>query len=237
MNLESYIECQGYIVEVIRTTRIKTADIRVEEGVVYIVVPSGISLEKINQVLKSKHRWIVQKLAVQRQIMPPSNRKYVSGESVPYLGRNYRLKVEMNHFKPAKLTNGRLVVTVPQDAGPNQANMVRNSVIRWYKRHAEEKLSEKVARYSKLMGVEPKSIGIKTFKSRWGSCLKSGHIDFNWLVMMAPNRVVDYVVIHELCHLRHYNHSSSFWNEVARQMPNYEEYRDWLRNNAHSLNL
>lgn len=88
--------------------------------------------------------------------------------------------------------------------------MVRNAVIRWYKRHAEEKLSEKAERYSKLMGVQPKFIGIKTFKSRWGSCLKNGHIDFNWPVMMTPNRVVDYVVVHELCYLTHYDHSTLF---------------------------
>jgi hypothetical protein len=235
MSLERYIECQGYIVEIIRTDRRKTADIRVEEGAVAIVVPQVTSNEKVEQLINSKHHWITQKLAAQRDVMPASSRRFVSGEALPYLGRNYRLKVETGHFKPAKLINGRLVVTVPADS--NQSAMVRNAVIRWYKRHAQEKLTEKAERYAKLMGVMPKSIGIKTFKSRWGSCLKNGHIDFNWLVMMAPNRVVDYVVIHELCHLTHYDHSPLFWKEVARQMPDYEECRSWLRNNAHSLTL
>ncbi|MBR9883418.1 MAG: M48 family metallopeptidase [Oceanospirillales bacterium] len=235
MRAEQFIECNGYVVEVIRSNRRKTADLRVEEGAVSIVVPQDTAADKIKQVLQSKRSWIAQKLAVQREIMPASGRQYVSGEALPYLGRNYRLKVNTGHFKPAKLINGRLVVTVPADT--NQSAMARNAVIRWYKRHAEEKLSEKAERYAKLMGVQPKSIGIKTFKSRWGSCLKNGHIDFNWLVMMAPNRVVDYVVVHELCHLTHYDHSTLFWKEVARQLPDYEECRSWLRNNAHTLTL
>ncbi|WP_417667172.1 M48 family metallopeptidase [Pseudidiomarina sp.] len=235
MQAEQFIECNGYVVEVIRSNRRKTADLKVEEGAVSIVVPQDTAADKIKQVLLSKRGWITQKLAAQREVMPASSRRFVSGEAIPYLGRNYRLKVETGHFKPAKLINGRLVVTVPADT--NQSAMVRNAIIRWYKRHAEEKLSEKAERYANLMGVQPKSIGIKTFKSRWGSCLKNGHIDFNWLVMMAPNRVVDYVVIHEICHLTHYDHSTLFWKKVAKQMPDYEECRRWLRRNAHTLTL
>jgi predicted metal-dependent hydrolase len=100
MQAQQFIECNGYVVEVIRSNRRKTADLRVEEGAVSIVVPQDTAADKIKQVLQSKRGWITQKLAAQREIMPASGRQYVSGEALPYLGRNYRLKVESGHLIP-----------------------------------------------------------------------------------------------------------------------------------------
>lgn len=234
-NEPRYIEQSGFVAEVIKTARRKTADIRVEQGAVTVVVPEHIDDERIELLLKQKRQWVIQKLALQREVMTPSIRQFVSGESIPYLGRNYRLKVISGHFKPAKLVNGSLVVTVPTGSG--QKYMIRNAVVRWYRRHAETKLTDKVKRFAHMMDVNPKSVGIKEFKSRWGSCLKSGHIDFNWKIIMSPNRMVDYVVVHELCHLTHFDHSSQFWKEVERYIPDYEQCRAWLRENAHRLEL
>lgn len=194
-----YRDGNGFIAEVIRTNRRKSADIRVEEGAVSIVVPTNTSGEKIDQLLVAKRQWIKEKIALQRELNPASTKQYVSGEAFPYLGRNYRLKVETGNFAPVKLLNGRLVVTLPN--GSEQPHMIRNALVRWYKRQAEQKLTEKVERFAPMVGVEPAGVGIRTFKSRWGSCTAKGKLEFNWLIMMAPNRMVDYVVIHELCHL------------------------------------
>ena len=163
---------------------------------------------RIVTILKDKNQWIKHKIVLHREAMPVSAKDYVSGESFSYLGRNYRLKVSRGHFKPVKLVQGRLVVTVPQ--GINQSNMVRNALVRWYKCHAGLKLRDKVARYAGIIGVEPAGVGIRTFKSRWGSCSSKGQVDFNWKIIMAPNRIVDYVVVHELCHLKQHDHSHSF---------------------------
>ncbi|MCK5894428.1 MAG: M48 family metallopeptidase [Endozoicomonadaceae bacterium] len=208
-----YIEGNGFIAEVIRTSRIKTANVRVEEGAVSVVVPMELPQSRIVTILKDKNQWIKHKIVLHREAMPVSAKDYVSGESFSYLGRNYRLKVSRGHFKPVKLVQGRLVVTVPQ--GINQSNMVRNALVRWYKCHAGLKLRDKVARYAGIIGVEPAGVGIRTFKSRWGSCSNKGQVDFNWKIIMAPNRIVDYVVVHELCHLKQHDHSHSFgrwWN-------------------------
>jgi len=166
---------------------------------------------------------------------PASSKRYVSGEAFSYLGRNYRLKVETGNFAPVKLLNGRLVVTVP--TGTEQPHMVRNALIRWYKRQAEQKLTEKVNRFAPMVGVEPAGVGIRTFKSRWGSCTAKGKLEFNWQIMMAPNRMVDYVVIHELCHLIRHDHSPEFWRELARVMPEYQRCREWLREYALKLSI
>ena len=230
-----YRDGNGFIAEVIRTSRRKTADIRVEEGAVSIVVPTSTCIEKIDQLLLSKRLWIKEKMALQRDMAPASSKQFVSGEAFPYLGRNYRLKVEHGPFAPVKLLQGRLVVQMPES--DQQPYMIRNATVRWYKRQAEQKIREKVKRYSPVVGVEPAGVAIKTFKSRWGSCTAKGELEFNWLIMLAPNRMVDYVVIHELCHLLHHNHSPAFWREVMRVMPDYQQCRDWLRDHSEGLQV
>src|SRR5690606_32987367 len=141
----------GFIAEVIRTSRRKTADIRVEEGAVSVIVPVSTSIEKIDQLLVSKRLWIKEKMALQRDMAAASSKQFVSGESFPYLGRNYRLKVERGAFSPVKLLQGRLLIQTPE--GSQQPQMIRNALVRWYKRQANLKIREKVARYAPLVGV------------------------------------------------------------------------------------
>lgn len=157
-----YRDANGFIAEVIRTKRRKSADIRVEDGAVSVVVPVNTPAEKIDQLLAAKRRWIKEKITLHREMTPVSSKRYVSGEAFSYLGRNYRLKVEAGNFAPVKLLNGRLVVTAPN--GTERPHMVRNALVRWYKRQAEQKLTEKVKRFAPMVGVEPAGVGIRTFK-------------------------------------------------------------------------
>lgn len=230
-----YRDGNGFIAEVIRTNRKKSADIRVEEGAVSIIVPASTPNDKIDQLLAAKRTWIREKIALHQDALPVTSRRFLSGEAFSYLGRNYRLKVERGNFAPVKLVQGRLVVALP-DAVP-KPHMVRNALVRWYKKQAEHKLFSKVERYAPLVGVEPAGVSVRTFKSRWGSCTAKGRLEFNWQIMLAPNRMVDYVVIHELCHLIRHDHSPEFWREVERVMPEYQQCRDWLRANAPALVL
>jgi len=235
MTQPEYIEGNGFIAEVVRTARIKTATIKVKEGVVSVVVPRKLSGEQIAQLLKEKNSWIKKKITLHREVMPVRSKQYVSGESFAYLGRNYRLKVLGDGFAPVKLIHGQLVVTLP--SGSKHPHMTRNALIRWYKQRAELKLQEKVKRYADMVGVEPREVRIKTFKSRWGSCCTKGNIDFNWKVVLAPNRIVDYVVVHELCHLKQHDHSPKFWKEVERVMPDYADCKQWLKLNGGQLEI
>ena len=227
------IHTEGYSVLVERTSRRKTASIKVDEGEVIIVVPKLLERDKIDKLLASKHQWIVEKLAQFQATSPATMREYVSGESLPYLGRNYRLKVLKGDLAPTKLLNGRITVTVPDPS--TQTHYIRRALTNWYKRHADKKIREKVRRYESLVGVETGVVRTKEFKSRWGSCTPYGDLEFNWVIVMAPNRVVDYVVVHELCHLIHHDHSPQFWKEVERVMPDYKEHKEWLRGNAQNL--
>jgi len=235
MSQGEYIQGNGFIAEVIRTSRRKTASIKVDDRVVSVVVPEDLTEQRIAQLLKDKNRWIKNKIAAQQAVTPASEKEFVSGESFSYLGRNYRLKVKRGAFTPVKLIEGRLVATLPN--GAEKPHMVRNALVRWYRTQAEPKLIEKTQRCADIVGVEPSAIGIKTYKARWGSCNAKGRIDYNWKLIMAPHRIVDYVVVHELCHLKHYNHSTDYWKQVERIMPEFRQCRDWLKSNGGGLNL
>lgn len=230
-----YIQGKGFVAEVTRTKRTKSATIKVEDGTVIVVVPYTLAQERIVRLLSDKTRWIKEKLALRFQEPNKSDKQYVSGESFSYLGRNYRLKVNKGQYQPVKLSRGRFTITLR--VGSDNPELIQDSLTSWYKQHAQAKLTEKSKRYSEIIGVTYASVGIKPYKSRWGSCSVNGNIDFNWHIIMAPNRIVDYVVVHELCHLIHHDHSPKFWQQVERVMPDYAECKAWLKVNAASLNL
>jgi len=222
-----YLQQRGFVAEVIRTQRLKTARLQVEEGSVSIIVPFSLPEGRIEKLLKEKQHWIKEKLYLQKQAMPVSTKEFVNGEAFLYLGRNYRLKIEAGQFQPAKLKHGRLVVTLPKDIVSTES--IRHALLSWYRHQALLRFKEKVDRYAKVIGVTPNSVGVKSFKSRWGSCNVRGDILFHWKVILAPHRIVDYVVAHELCHLKHHDHSPAYWRSLERVIPDYAECKEWLK--------
>ncbi|MDA9982620.1 M48 family metallopeptidase [Gammaproteobacteria bacterium] len=231
-----FVRGKGFIAEIIRTLRKKTASVRVQEGKVSVVVPKSISMDTIDTLATKKTKWIREKLLLQREHQPTKPKEYVSGESFTYLGRNYRLKVQTGPTKSVKLKYGRLVVHVPPSV-QKRDQYIQNSLTEWYREHAVKKLQEKLNRYAQVVGVTPSSVGIKTFKGRWGSCSTKGSLLFNWKVIIAPNRIVDYVVVHELCHLHEHNHSPKFWRCVERVGPDYLDCRGWLKESGRRLEI
>ena len=230
-----YIHNNNYIAEVIRTGRCKTVTINVDDCTVSIVVPRELSEERIKRVLTAKDRWIKQKIASQQSQLPVNQKQFISGESFSYLGRNYRLKVKRVDYQPLKLLNGYLVATLPD--GADNPLMVRHSLVKWYNAQAKPKLIEKTKRYAGIVGVSPTAIEIKSYKSRWGNCNVKGGIGYNWKIVMAPQSVVDYVVVHELCHLKHFNHSTDYWRQVERILPNYMDSKRWLKEHRFEIDF
>lgn len=233
MRPTEYIEGSGFVSEIRRTDRSKSATIKVEGGVVIIVVPKGLTQERIKKLLDNKKVWIQKKMALHPQMPVTVEKQYVSGEAFSYLGRNYRLKITEGELTPIKLAHGRLTMSVPK--GSSESKLIKYALTNWFRRRAELKLREKIIRYSPIVGVETNGYKVKSFQSRWGSCTPRGRVDFNWKIIMAPNRVVDYVVVHELCHLKQHDHSPQFWKLVESIMPDYLECKKWLRLNGGSL--
>lgn len=227
MPAAEFIISKDIVAEVIRTARVKSARLQVEDGAVSIIVPQLLPEERIKQLLKDKHRWIKEKLTLHQQAEPVSQREMMSGEAFPYLGRNYRLKLITGALQPVKLKHGKLEVSLPKSM--QHEHIIREMLVHWYRLQAETRFKEKVKRYASIVGVAPTDVSVKTFKSRWGSCNVKGEIQFHWKIIMAPHRIVDYVVVHELCHLKHHDHSAAFWKSVQRIVPDYLEYKEWLR--------
>ena len=223
-------------VEVVRTDRKRSASIHLLGDLVRVSVPMTLSDSRIRDLITKRAPWIKNKLQEQfdRPNIPP--REYVSGETVTYLGKNYRLKVLIGDQPSMKLRGGYVEATVTK-ADIDPKNSIRSLLKEWYKSHAENRLGEKTKRFAKIIGVKPSSVTVKDYKSRWGACSIKGEISFNWRIILAPHSIVDYVVIHELCHMLEHNHSSKYWKHVERYVPNWKECREWLKNNELAKDL
>jgi len=216
----------------------KTLAIEVEpSGEVNVVAPMGISEDKIITRVKTKAIWIVQKQYEVRNInVNKINREAISGESYLYLGRNYTLQLIVDKQRKdidVKLLRGKFVVTTyTKDEGK-----IKSSLEIWYRDKAFQKIDERVKYYSHFFNKQPKSIKVKEQKKRWASCTSKDELLFNWRCVMAPAYIIDYIVVHEMCHMYHKDHSKEFWNMVSGIMPNYESRRLWLRDNGIKLDL
>lgn len=211
--------------------RKKTVAVRVDPGGgVLLLAPEGFPTSRLDEVARRKAGWIVQRLRwVGANGVPPSPREFVSGESVMYLGRHYRLKVLPGETGEAKLRGGWLHVPAPAGAGAGQRDHVRGAVVSWLRRHAAKRLPKRVGMWRLRAGVEMPRVVISDQKRRWGSCDRSGTIRLNWRIIQAPMRLVDYAVVHELVHLRHRGHGQDYWQALGRVMPDYERRREDLR--------
>lgn len=225
-----------FSVELIRTNRTKSASIQLDGEIVKVIVPSNLSDQRINMLIREKTLWIRRKLQLQRQSIPVKPKEFVSGEAFQYLGKNYRLKLLSGAARVVKMRSGYLEVGAKDTASEGTlGGSVRASVEGWYKARALNRLTEKTQRYASIIGVEVGGVTVRDFKARWGSCYTSGAIAYNWHIIMAPQRIVDYVVVHELCHLLEHNHSPKYWKHVERVVKDYKECREWLKVNGSRL--
>lgn len=222
--------------KIIRRPRRRTACVQVSpDNQVSVIVPKDLSRKKIEEIVQRKIAWIISKKKSNDAVRYPSRPKeYVSGESFSYLGRNYRLKVLKQNPRPVEFKNGRFYVR-SRATGQERVDDIREALTEWYKEHAGEKLHSRAKMYGGRVGVTYRAIKIKDLKSQWGSCTKAGDIHFNWRIIMAPMPIVDYVVVHELCHRQYHDHSPRFWQLLARILPDYRDRKEWLRVNGPGL--
>lgn len=162
--------------------------------------------------------------------------KLENGDTLFYLGEKRTLTVIREERKRARVVSAlnRLILYVSYEA---DFEYKRKELEKWYRKEAAVVLAKKAAGYAQQMHVYFKELHIKDQKSRWGSCSSRRSLNFNWRILMAPEPVCDYVLIHELCHLNHMNHSKDFWQMVERYCPEYKQYKLWLKENIRLLYL
>lgn len=162
--------------------------------------------------------------------------KLENGDTLYYLGEARTLRVirEERSRARVKLVMDQLLLWVPYEADYEYR---KEQLEKWYRKEAAVVFQEKAEEFAGRLSVSFQDIRIKDQKSRWGSCSSKRNMNFNWRLLMAPEPVCDYVIIHELCHLIHMNHSADFWNLVESVCPDYRQYRKWLKENGKELYL
>ena len=211
----------------------KTASIYIERnGEVSLQVPSSFEGVQVEALIESKRRWIYRNLAVWQDLNATRVcREFVSGEGFLYLGSSYRLQIVESQDVPLKLKNGYFYLCPDEKIG--NAQVFKD----FYRTKGMERIPARVKLYQQRMGVSATSIRVQELQNRWGSCTRDRKLLFHWKCMMAPLSVLDYIVVHELAHIKHANHTPEFWHEVDKAMPDFKQREDWLRNNGAGMDL
>ncbi len=215
--------------QVIKSKR-KTYSIQVKEsGDVIVKVPAKSTYTNIFAFIKRHEKWITKKLKDSKR-KRQTKKKYLENGEYLFLGRRYVLTLSKSQNKGVVLKNNRLYVKY--DIKDRQAALTE-----YYIKHAREIISQRVDLYASKFGFIFNSIKITKAKKQWGSCSIKGNLHFSFRLVMAPVKIIDYVVVHELVHLKIMNHSKGFWLEVEKLLPDFKKRKAWLKENGYLLNL
>ncbi len=207
----------------------KTLGIKVfPDGLVKVVAPNDTNLIDINKKVKSKANWILKQQAFFYSYKPNTpERKYVSGETHLYLGRQYKLQIIEDTINEIKISKGAMMMKTKK----NNPEYLAKKLNEWYKEkaifHFEELLNRSLEKFNKYK-LEKPVLEIRLMQKRWGSCTKSGKITLNTELIKAPKGSIEYVVIHELCHLIHHNHNKDFYDLQNSIYPNWDKWKEKL---------
>lgn len=223
-----------------------TLSVEPRRGLV-VLAPPRLALAAIEAFLVAEVAWWTARLAelaAWEAAHPP--RAFVDGERLPLLGEPWtlrvsevpgRLRARVGRTRPGAPAR-EIALALPAGLDPEARRATAAAALdAWYRRLARELIAARAAHWSRPLRVTPAAITIRDTRSRWGSCSSSGRLSFSWRLVMAPPAVLDYLVVHELCHLKQQDHSERFWALVAEQVPDYERARRWLRRHGRELYL
>lgn len=205
-----------------------------------VTAPMTMTSDEIEEVLESRHEWILEKLyGLKEQEGPPYPKEYLSGEKLQYRGRQYPLEVVEGDVPQPELSFDGQTFTLRThrfDEGADDVSVrrKRQAVVDWYINQAEEDLPARASRFESRLGLKDVTVEVGEIDGRWGE-YDNETIRLNWRLVRAPVRIQDYVLVHELAHSVHDEHSDAFWNTVGALIPDYEDRREWLRVNGNSL--
>ncbi len=203
-----------------------------------VAAPERMSFATIEAIVKRHERWLARQVSLLRDAPPlyvSTQRLFVEGEAVPYLGFPLRLEItrDVSRRQGCLLAPHRLVVNLPDESEYAQSRArheaVRLEVLLWFKRRARRKLQQRLDIWARRMGARYARMSMGGAERRWGSCTADNDIRLNWRLVMAPLSLLDYVVAHELAHVFHKDHSQRFWGLVEQFIPDYRARRNQLR--------
>jgi len=210
-----------------KSSKRKTTEILVDRTGVQVLSPKQKSSNQINGFIQKHAKWIYRKQLVAKE-EKIEKISYQNGTRLPYLGKNYLLEVkEVKGKESFMLRNGKFIARVNKISKPK----LKKLFIEWSRQKSLPNLEKSVKKYSKKLGIKTGKILVKNQKNRWGSLSKKGTINFNQNLIRAPPKIIEYVIAHEVCHLKIPNHSTSYWRLLGTVMANFDERKEWLRLN------
>jgi predicted metal-dependent hydrolase len=230
--------------QVVRSRR-KTLSLQVREGQVLVRAPYSVDEKFINAFIQKKTSWLKAKIAQQNQV-DDFCCDFAQGSSLFLFGELVTLNItfakQANMLLIEGINNQQTLNIVLAERNYKKLNgkvllaaAVKKQIESYFKRQAEDIIPQKVTAFSQKTSLTPTSIKIRQYIARWGSCNNRGELSFNYLLMMLPAHVIDYVIVHELCHLQHLNHSKEFWQLVGKYFPNYIQAKQWIKANQSAL--
>lgn len=212
--------------------------IAVDDGIV-VVLPAGYPVKRAGDLLNEHSDWVIRslrKLDNKPRAFPA--RSFTPGASFPYLGELYSLAVRPSpdRLAHASLRDGELQIALPRDIISDE-NHIRALLRKWYRDRARAEIEPRVHSYATNMGLTYNRIFIKDQRTVWGSCSRKANLNFNFRLVMAPETVLEYIIVHELSHLKEPNHSRRFWETVEGILPDYRDHRKWIKEYGDELIL
>jgi len=213
----------------------KSLEIQIKpSGIVRVLAPMRASEKWVMDAISAKERWIIEKLGQQSSRV----------EEKPKL-ENASQVLDRGSFVTLEIGSGQGIYPVQRLGDKLQMNVIKQLesdtevltklLVDWYTNNTKLRVQEYINKWSKVLDVNPKQVKIKDQKRRWGSCSSRGNLNFNWRLSMAPDDVLEYVVVHELCHFHEMNHSKVFWSLVKQCIPDYKTKKEWLKTNGASM--
>ena len=219
--------------------RAKRMSIRVTPDRVEAVAPVRTSEEKVTAFVLKKRQWVYNKVeditSVKMKLRFSWPDRFVTGAKIHFRGRSMKLRVTESDIPEIRVRyKSAFIVEKPNGTLDSE---VKRALENWLSFRLKNDVMDLVNKHAPRLQVKPGHIRISDYKTRWGSCSKIGNININWLLILAPRPVLEYVVVHELCHLRYRNHSSEFWNLVAETLPDFPARKRWLTENGRLMSL
>lgn len=224
--------------QLVYSNKRKTIALQIKQGKVIVRAPHYISEQTIAKFVKAKEAWVLQKLALTNIVSEPAF-NCQDGDILMLRGLKKRFTLSCAEKLEIVETAERLIVMLPEDLPQNinAKNYIIEQLNQWFCCQVNHYLEQHLAKFAALMQVNYQQVKTRLYRSRWGSCNNKGELTFNSLLVMVPKSVFDYVIIHELSHLIHLNHSPLFWQLVATFHPHFQKDKLWLKQHQRYLVL
>lgn len=229
----------GFEFTIARSSRRRSISIEIRKAQVVVRAPMGVAQSLLVDFLRQKAVWVRAKISEQKQTLAiqPESRSYAHGSQIPFMGETLTLMLGRGPRAAVARIDQELHVLLSSRSRASDDVQIRLLLSRWYQQQALTILTRKTVDLTRSMGLVCTQVSVKATRSKWGHCTSRGAIQYNWQILLAPEPIVDYLVAHEVSHLRHHNHSADFWALVASVCPTFKADRTWLKAEGALLSL